>query len=80
MSFFQQLSDTTKRQVLEASRGQLATELVSMLLRYGIDPEDFDISNPSSVEESLIGPDIARVGQVCQGLTVIEAKLAALGS
>lgn len=79
MSFFQQLSDTTKRQVLEASRGQLATELVAMLLRYGIDPEDFDIADPSSVEDHLMGPDIARIGQVCQGLAVIEAKLAALG-
>lgn len=78
MSFFQQLPDTTKVQVLESSRNQLATELISLLLRYGIDPETFNIADVSTVEGKVFGPDIVRLEQVSQGLALIQQKLTAL--
>lgn len=79
MSFFQQLPDTAKHQILESSRNNLATELISLLLRYGVDPETFDIEDTSSVGTIMVAPDLVRVEQISDGLKVIATKLAALG-
>lgn len=78
MSFFTSLPTSTRIQVLESSRNQLATELINVLLRYGVDPELFDIANLTTLEGTIIGPDMVRLQQVCQGLDVIERKLIAL--
>jgi len=79
MSFFTSLPTSTRIQVLESSRNQLATELINVLLRYGVDPEPFDVSDIASLEGIVVGPDMVRLEQVCQGLLVIQTKLTALG-
>ena len=45
MSFFDDMPLSTKVNLLEQARMQLATELTSILLRHAIDPSVFDIED-----------------------------------
>jgi hypothetical protein len=79
MSFFDDMPLSTKVSLLEQARTQLATELTSILLRHGIDPSVFDINNKEEMSNYEFSGDVYRVEQVCEGLTIIETKLVALG-
>jgi hypothetical protein len=79
MSFFDDMPLSTKVNLLEQARMQLATELTSVLLRHGIDPSVFDIDDEVAMENYSFDGDIYRVEQVCDGLKIIATKLVALG-
>lgn len=80
MSFFNNLSNATKVSVLQSSRDQLSTELTAILLRHGIDPEEFDITDENWVDSYGTSGDAMRIEQVRVGLQIIEQKLTALGA
>jgi hypothetical protein len=79
MSFFDDMPLSTKVNLLEQARIQLATELTSILLRHAIDPSLFDIDDEEAMENYALDGDIYRVEQVCDGLKIIATKLVALG-
>ena len=79
MSFFDDMPLSTKVNLLEQARMQLATELTSILLRHAIDPSVFDIEDEEAMENYALDGDIYRVEQICEGLKIIETKLVALG-
>lgn len=79
MQFFDDLPADTKRAVLVSSQNQLATELTTILLRFGIDPATFDVNDTSTLPSLGISGDTSRIEQICQGLALIETKLGLLG-
>ena len=79
MSFFDNIEPETKKQFLQTAQESLSLELAQILIRTGQDPDNFDINN-FNPDPSVIIPDAEiRVGQICDGLKIISAKLEALG-
>jgi hypothetical protein len=78
MSLFDFISVDQKRNLLQTARESLAIELVSVLIRVGIDPETFDFETYTPDQYGNLGETSIRIAQMCDGIKLSELKLAEL--
>ena len=72
------LSATQKRQALEGADITLNTEIYSMLLRLGVDPETFVEADLDSLDGPGAAGEVLRLRQLLTSLSIVRAKLAEL--
>lgn len=72
-----ELTAQQKIDTLTATKKNIKTEIYNILIRVGIDPDTFDENDLSDFDPVMIG-EKERVQSLLSGLSMIEAKLAAL--
>jgi hypothetical protein len=72
-----ELTAQQKIDTLTATKKNIKTEIYNILIRVGIDPDTFDETDLSGFDPVMVG-EKERVQSLINGLTMIEAKLAAL--
>lgn len=83
-----QVSSIQRNASLSAAKSQIASELFRLLSVNGIDPDEFDVSDPSSNEvfaaieasstekgnESKV-PEIAKILELCNAYVMLQGKI-----
>jgi hypothetical protein len=76
MELFDNLPDERKRAIFLQTQEGLLFELIPLIVRNGIDPSDFDESNPAATVEEIANTiDATRIYQICESLEIIRTKL-----
>lgn len=72
------MPDARKLSSLITVRDQVETEVFSLLVKIGIDPDEFDgVTFPSAGDGMFVG-EVIRLRELLASLTKIEAKIAQL--
>lgn len=79
--------DSFKRKALTGLQESLKTEIFSLCIQNGIDPEGLDVSNPDSnprvaavTQADTAFYAISRLKQACEGYVIAQEKLDSLGA
>lgn len=72
------LSSEQKRTILLTAKDTAMTELYSLLIRAGIDPEEFDPEQGLPTDDLSIYGERIRIEKLVESVTLIDSKLTEL--
>lgn len=72
------LSPTQKRQALESAQSTMTYEAFSLMIRLGVDPDDFQESDFEALEATAMAGELTRLRSLLASLEIVKSKLAAL--
>lgn len=72
------LSPVQKQQALEASESSMTYEIFTLLIRLGVDPDEFTEADIPSLETTAMAGEVNRLKSLVASLSIVKAKLAAL--